>query len=182
MELNIWHDEDRKDFSEIIRQDKSTHYFNRSKSWRRHYELSSAFSLHERVPNYRDSTPQDEWDLLERGLNRVTDMHPEHEASCRLQKKYIFKNKYGIIKNVIPTSMYKKCFIRCSWRILWNWLKRQLDVCCSWEKFIIVPGREDSTMGNIFALCYQRRIKAPTMKSIEYMTFSCWLVSQNSKV
>jgi deoxyhypusine synthase len=37
--------------------------------------------------------------------------------------------------------------------------------------YIIVPGWEDSTMGNIFALCYQRRIKASTMKSgIEYMT------------
>jgi deoxyhypusine synthase len=32
-----------------------------------------AHSHYERVPNYRDLTPQDEWDLLERGLNRVTD-------------------------------------------------------------------------------------------------------------
>jgi deoxyhypusine synthase len=40
-----------------------------------------AHSHYERVPNYRDLTPQDEWDLLERGLNRVTDTCiPEHEA------------------------------------------------------------------------------------------------------
>jgi deoxyhypusine synthase len=36
---------------------------------------------------------------------------------------------------------------------------------------IIVPGWEDSTMGNIFA-SYVRELKASTMKSgIEYMTF-----------
>jgi deoxyhypusine synthase len=37
-----------------------------------------------------DCQHQDEWDLLERGLNRVTDIRiPEH-SFCRLQK-HIFK-------------------------------------------------------------------------------------------
>jgi deoxyhypusine synthase len=42
------------------------------------------------------------------------------------------------------------------------------------EKILpIVPGWEDSTMGNIFCfLCYQGELKRSTMKSgIEYMTF-----------
>jgi hypothetical protein len=30
-----------------------------------------AHSHYERVPHYRDLTPQEEWDLLERGLNRL---------------------------------------------------------------------------------------------------------------
>ena len=46
-----------------------------------------AHNSYERVPNYRDLTPNEEWALLERGLNRVTDTCiPEEEAFRRLQK------------------------------------------------------------------------------------------------
>ena len=50
-----------------------------------------AHSHYERVPHYRDLTPKEEWDLLEKGLNRVTDTCiPEEEAFRRLQK-HIFE-------------------------------------------------------------------------------------------
>src|SRR6201986_278469 len=46
-----------------------------------------AHSHYKRVPNYRDLTPKDEWDLLENHYNRVTDTCiPEEEAFRRLQK------------------------------------------------------------------------------------------------
>src|SRR6478609_6291158 len=46
-----------------------------------------AHSNYKRVPNYRDLTPQDEWDLLENHYNRVTDTCiPEEEAFRRIQK------------------------------------------------------------------------------------------------
>lgn len=46
-----------------------------------------AHSHYKRVPNYRDLSPQEEWDLLENGFNRVTDTCiPEEEAFRRLQK------------------------------------------------------------------------------------------------
>ena len=46
-----------------------------------------AHSHYKRVPNYRDLSPQDEWDLLENHYNRVTDTCiPEEEAFRRLQK------------------------------------------------------------------------------------------------
>src|SRR6201999_295245 len=32
-----------------------------------------AHSHYKRIPHYRDLTPQQEWELLEQGLNRVTD-------------------------------------------------------------------------------------------------------------
>ena len=45
-----------------------------------------AHSHYKRVPNYRDLTPQQEWDLLEQGLNRVTDTCiPEMEAMRRIE-------------------------------------------------------------------------------------------------
>src|SRR5471030_283348 len=46
-----------------------------------------AHSHYKRVPNYRDLTPQQEWELLEQGLNRVTDTCiPEEEAFRKIQK------------------------------------------------------------------------------------------------
>ena len=50
-----------------------------------------AHSHYRRIPNYRDLTPSDEWELLLKGLNRVTDTCiPEEEAFRRLQK-HIYK-------------------------------------------------------------------------------------------
>ena len=50
-----------------------------------------AHKHYKRVPNYRDLSPQEEWELLENHYNRVTDTCiPEEEAFRRLQK-HIFK-------------------------------------------------------------------------------------------
>jgi hypothetical protein len=60
-----------------------------------------AHSHYERVPNYRDLTPEQEWDLLERGLNRVTDTCiPEHEA-FRLQNTFTKFGRQMTKENVI---------------------------------------------------------------------------------
>ena len=46
-----------------------------------------AHSHYKRVPNYRDFTPQDEWNLLQSHMNRVTDTCiPEEEAFRRRQQ------------------------------------------------------------------------------------------------
>ena len=46
-----------------------------------------AHDHYERVPHYRDLTPQDEQDLLNRHMNRVTDTCiPEGEAIRRIEK------------------------------------------------------------------------------------------------
>src|SRR5436189_3245330 len=50
-----------------------------------------AHSHYKRIPNYRDLTPEQEWDLLQNHLNRVTDTCiPEEEAYRRLQS-HLFK-------------------------------------------------------------------------------------------
>jgi deoxyhypusine synthase len=50
-----------------------------------------AHSHYRRIPNYRDLTPEQEWDLLQNHLNRVTDTCiPEEEAFRRLQA-HLFK-------------------------------------------------------------------------------------------
>ena len=135
-----------------------------------------AHNSYERVPNYRDLTPQQEWDLLEKGLNRVTDTCiPEEEAFRRLQEHVfdIWKKAETEGKRYFPHEfMYQL--------VLSGVLEQyyEIDPKNSWmlaaaEKNlpIIVPGWEDSTMGNIFAsYCLKGELNPSTMKSgIEYM-------------
>ena len=76
-----------KIFAEVIRQDKVQIISCTGANLEEDIMNLVAHSHYERVPHYRDLTPQDEWDLLERGLNRVTDTCiPEEEAFRRLQK------------------------------------------------------------------------------------------------
>ncbi|MBN2281394.1 MAG: deoxyhypusine synthase family protein [Candidatus Marinimicrobia bacterium] len=135
-----------------------------------------AHSHYKRVPHYRDLTPLQEWELLEQGLNRVTDTCiPEEEAFRRLQGHIyqIWKNAQEQGERYFPHEyMYKM--------LLSGVLEQyyEIDPKNSWMLAaaqknlpIIVPGWEDSTMGNIFAsYCLKGELKASTMKSgIEYM-------------
>ena len=80
-----------KIFAEFIRKDKVQIISCTGANLEEDIMNLVAHSHYERVPHYRDLTPQEEWDLLERGLNRVTDTCiPEHEAFRRLQK-HIYK-------------------------------------------------------------------------------------------
>lgn len=135
-----------------------------------------AHNSYERVPNYRDLTPQDEWGLLEKGHNRVTDTCiPEEEAFRRLQKHIfdIWSKAEAEGKRFFPHEFMYQMLLS---GVLEQYY--EIDPKNSWmlaaaEKNlpIIVPGWEDSTMGNIFAsYCIKGELKASTMKSgIEYM-------------
>jgi deoxyhypusine synthase len=135
-----------------------------------------AHSHYKRVPNYRDLSPKDEWDLLEDGYNRVTDTCiPEEEAFRRLQKHIyeLWKDADNKGERYFPHEfMYKMI----NSGVLEQYY--EIDPKHSWmlaaaEKNlpIIVPGWEDSTMGNIFAsYCIKNQLRSTTMKSgIDYM-------------
>jgi len=135
-----------------------------------------AHDHYKRVPNYRDLSPQDEWELLEQGFNRVTDTCiPEDEAIRRIES-HIYKlwkeadDKgerflpheffYSLLKSGI-LKQYYQIDEKDSW----------LVAACERDLPIIVPGWEDSTLGNIFAsYCITGELKATTVRSgIEYM-------------
>ena len=109
-----------------------------------------------RLPRYRDLTPQDEQDLLDRQLNRVTDTCiPEEEAMRRLeavvieewaaadrsgQRRFPHEFLYRVLRSGVLEEHY------------------QIDPKDSWmvaaagkDLPIFVPGWEDSTLGNVFA-------------------------------
>jgi deoxyhypusine synthase len=174
-------------FAEMIRQDKVQIISCTGANLEEDLMNLVAHSHYERVPNYRDLTPQQEWDLLEKGLNRVTDTCiPEEEAFRRLQQHIfkIWKDAEDKGERYFPHEfMYK--LIRSG--VLEQYY--EIDPKNSWmlaaaEKNlpIIVPGWEDSTMGNIFAsYCVKGELKPSTMKSgIEYMTFLADWYKQNA--
>lgn len=176
-----------KIFAEMIRRDKVQIISCTGANLEEDIMNLVAHSHYERVPNYRDLTPQQEWDLLERGLNRVTDTCiPEHEAFRRLQKHIykIWKDADDKGERYFPHEFMYKMLLS---GVLEEYY--EIDLKDSWmyaaaEKNmpIIVPGWEDSTMGNIFAsYVIKGELKASTMKSgIEYMTFLADWYSKNS--
>jgi deoxyhypusine synthase len=136
-----------------------------------------AHDYYVRVPNYRELSAQDEQDLLDKHMNRVTDTCiPEMEAMRRLEKVLLdeWKKADKAGKQFFPHEFLYKL-------IKSGKLKKyyQIDPKNSWmvaaaEKNlpIIVPGWEDSTTGNMYAAhCLMGEIKnVHTVRSgIEYM-------------
>ena len=137
-----------------------------------------AHSHYKRVPHYRDLTPQDEWNLLENHMNRVTDTCiPEEEAFRRLQghifkiwkdaddkgERYLpYEFMYKLLRSG-ELEQYYEIDPKNSWML----------AACEKNIPIIVPGWEDSTMGNIFtSYVIKGELKASTVKGgIETMIF-----------
>jgi len=137
-----------------------------------------AHSHYKRIPNYRDLTPKDEWELLEKGLNRVTDTCiPEEEAFRKIQKVV---EKYWKAANKANESFFPHEFLYTIIRNKDLESEYEIDPKDSWlvaaaEKNIplIVPGWEDSTLGNIFASnVIKGNLKSTDIKGgIDYMVF-----------
>ena len=147
-----------------------------------------AHKSYKRVPNYRDLTPQEEWDLLENHYNRVTDTCiPEEEAFRRLQKHIhgVWKKAEDNGERFFPHEYMYKILLSGELEQYY-----EIDPKNSWMLAaaqrnlpIVVPGWEDSTMGNIFAsYVIKQELKATTMKSgIEYMVWlSDWYRANSS--
>ena len=160
-----------KIFAEIIRKDKVNIISCTGANLEEDLMNLVAHSHYKRVPHYRDLTPQDEWDLLENGLNRVTDTCiPEEEAFRRLQKHIykIWKDADDRGERYFPHEFMYKLLLS---GVLEQYY--EIDIKDSWMYAaakknlpIVVPGWEDSTMGNIFAsYALKGELKASTMKS-----------------
>jgi deoxyhypusine synthase len=115
-----------------------------------------AHDFYERVPNYRDLTPEDEQRLLDKHMNRVTDTCiPEMEAMRRIEsavlEEWVKADKAGeryfpheFMFKILKSGVMKKDY--------------QIDPKNSWmlaamEKNLpmFVPGWEDATLGNMYA-------------------------------
>lgn len=138
-----------------------------------------AHDYYERVPHYRDLTPADEQALLNRHMNRVTDTCiPEMEAMRRLENvmldQWMKADQAG--ERYFPHEFFYRAIKSGALEKYY-----QIDPKDSWmvaaaEKNlpIIVPGWEDSTLGNMYAgHCLSGDVKnVHTVRTgIEYMQF-----------
>lgn len=147
-----------------------------------------AHKHYRRVPEYRQLSPDDEWALLEQGFNRVTDTCiPEEEAFRRIQQHIYARWKDANDKGLrfLPHEFMYQMLLGGDLKPYY-----EIDPGNSWmvaaaEKNlpIVVPGWEDSTMGNIFAsCCIKKDIEPTTVKGgIEYMTWLAdWYVKNST--
>jgi len=138
-----------------------------------------AHDFYERIPNYRDLTPKEEQKLLKRHMNRVTDTCiPEMEAMRRIENEMLeeWTNADKTGERYFPHEFFYRVLrsgkLKKSYQIPAenSWLL----AACEKNLPIIVPGWEDSTLGNMYAAaCIRKDVKNPlTMRSgIEYMMF-----------
>jgi deoxyhypusine synthase len=167
-----------KSLAEMIRQDKVHAISCTGANLEEDVMNLVAHTHYARVPHYRDLTPQEEQDLLDRGMNRVTDTCiPEEEAFRRLEGVMVdlWTNAEAEGRRHFPHEWFYQA-------ILSGALEQhyEIDPKDSWmvaaaEKNLpmVVPGWEDSTLGNIFAAhCIAGDVVPGTTKSgIEYMTW-----------
>jgi deoxyhypusine synthase len=176
-----------KTLAELIRQDKVHIISCTGANLEEDVFNLVAHDHYKRVPHYRDLSPADEWELLEGGFNRVTDTCiPEEEAIRRIEKHIhaLWKEANDKGERYLPHEYF--------YRLLKDGTLKeyyQIDPKNSWllaaaEKNlpIVVPGWEDSTLGNIFAsYCVTGDLIPTTIKSgIEYMTFLADWYTANS--
>ena len=146
-----------------------------------------AHNHYKRIPHYRDLTPVEEQELLDQGLNRVTDTCIPEEEAFRVLQKHMFElwkaaeekgERYfphEFLYQLLNSGALEEAYQidpKDSWMI--QAAKKNLPM--------VVPGWEDSTMGNIFAsYVIKGELKASTVKSgIEYMTYLAdWYKNQS---
>ncbi|MDP3919237.1 MAG: deoxyhypusine synthase family protein [Candidatus Omnitrophota bacterium] len=141
--------------AEMIRQDKVHAVCSTGANLEEDIFNLVAHSHYERVPGYRDLTPEDEIKLRDSGRNRVTDTCiPEEEAMRRIERKILeLWSKaadgglrffpYEFIYQLIRSGTLKEHYEidpKDSWVV----------AACEKGIPIFTPGWEDSTLGNCF--------------------------------
>ncbi len=128
------------------------------------------------VPRYRELTAQDEKKLAEQRFNRITDTCIPEEKSLRRLEGGVFKEWLKARRS--GQRRFPHEFLYAAVRAGGLEPYYQIDPADSWVLAacernlpLVVPGWEDSTLGNMFAAhCLEGRLKHESVKSgIEYM-------------
>ena len=146
-----------------------------------------AHNQYKRVPEYRDLTPKQERELLNQGLNRVTDTCiPEEEAFRKLEKHIfkIWKQAENDGKRFFPHEFLYELILSGELEKYYEIPEKDSWMIAAAKQNLpmVVPGWEDSTLGNIFtSYCIKGELKPYTMKSgIEYMMYLADYYTQSS--
>lgn len=167
-----------KTLAEMIRQDKIHIISCTGANLEEDLMNLVAHTHYKRIPNYRDLTPLEERELLDGGWNRVTDTCiPEEEAFRRLQKHIykLWKDSDSWGERYFPHEFMYQLISSGELEQYYEIDPKDSWLIAAAEKNlpIVVPGWEDSTMGNIFASYMMKgKLDPRTVKSgLEYMTY-----------
>lgn len=142
--------------AELIRQNKvhlvSATGANHEESYYRYV----AHSHYAHIPRYTELTPAQEAELRDAGLRRITDTFLPEDESVRIMEPHLLKmwkeaEKKG--ESYYPHEYFRRLFkeklikpdAMANPHDCWTYAAYEKDIP------IVVPGFEDSTMGNIFA-------------------------------
>lgn len=142
--------------AELIRQKKvhlvSATAANHEESYYRYV----AHSHYAYIPRYTELTPDQEAELRDAGLRRITDTFLPEDESVRIMEPHLLKmwkeaEKQG--KSYFPHEYFRRMYAEgkikpdpaCNPKDSWTYAAYERNIP------IVIPGFEDSTMGNIFA-------------------------------
>jgi deoxyhypusine synthase len=167
-----------KSFAEMIRKEKVHIISCTGANLEEDIMNLVAHHHYKRIPEYRDLTPQQEKELLDRGMNRITDTCiPEEEAFRKLEKHMVqrWKEAEKNHKRYFPHEFLYELLLSGELENQYEANAKDSWVLAAAKKNIplIVPGWEDSTLGNIFSsYCIKGALQPNTVRSgIEYMSF-----------
>ncbi len=142
--------------AELIRKNKvhlvSATAANHEESYYRYV----AHSHYAHIPRYTELTPEQEAELRDAGLRRITDTFLPEDESVRIMEPHLlkmWKNAEKKRQRYFPHEYFRRLFSE-------NLIKpdpmANPDDCWAFAAYeknipIVIPGFEDSTMGNIFA-------------------------------
>jgi deoxyhypusine synthase len=137
-----------------------------------------AHSKYEDIPNYRQISPDEEEQMAEEGMNRVTDTAiPENEAMRLIEKFCIgyWKESQKNGESYFPHEYFYKLLLSGKLEKYYEIDPKNSWMLAAAEKNLcmVVPGWEDSSLGNIFASeVYDGKVKSTVVKSgIDYMVY-----------
>lgn len=142
--------------AELIRKDKvhliSATGANHEESYYRYV----AHSHYANIPRYTELTPEQEAELRDAGLRRITDTFLPEDESVRIMEPHLLKmwqEAQEKKERYFPHEYFKRLFEE---ELIQPDPQANPDDCWTYAAYekdipIVIPGFEDSTMGNIFA-------------------------------
>ncbi|HVY68262.1 MAG TPA: deoxyhypusine synthase family protein, partial [Patescibacteria group bacterium] len=142
--------------AELIRKNKvhlvSATGANHEESYYRYV----AHSHYANIPRYTELTPQQEAELRDAGLRRITDTFLPEDESVRIMEPHLLKmwqEAQARGERYFPHEYFRRLFAeklikpdrQANPHDCWTYAAYEKDIP------IVIPGFEDSTMGNIFA-------------------------------
>lgn len=140
------------------------------------------------IDNWRDLTPNQDAELFEEGLNRVTDVCIPEDKAIRVIEKAILPIWQDFSENnksALPHEFLFQILLNDKLDISGNPSESWVLAAARENVPVFVPGWEDSTLGNIFAShVIQSKLNPSTVKSgIHYMTeLAEWYEKQNTEL